>query len=813
MAVFRFMWVRFMQFTNSTDADILIFVYTPGDLFYLDCINHPSRHLILANAEALVPRRGGTVRLRHRTERSWMLGIKAAGMGRFGPFLVPLSPQTYTARDVLELDASGALIWHTAPKPVTPPTPSVPPAVLNQPLPAGPARMIGVGRANITDLSARDAASGLPMQGWAEAEQRSTMIDNTGADLDAKADELPLIARAFIIADPATQSRAVLVVADLWSGSIALHQEVVRRLDLGNGESRYHGDNIMIAGTHTHSAMGGYLQHTLYNFPFGLAEPGIGFDPHVFESVVAGIVCAIENAHMSLAPGRVSVVASNLSGLTRNRSFPAFLANPAAERAQFANAVDERVIQLNFEREMTPGRGDYEAVGLLNWFAIHPTNFGKKWTRLGGDNKGWAAHLVESRHGKGFVAGFANACAGDVSGNFIRGATGFDPVQGTNYDEQRKRMQQTGAVQAEMAEKLLGANGSELTGPVRSASLRVDMVRRTGAPGALGLSMMAGSSEDGGPGILPEGIRMVDPADPFSTSFGDLLGTLAQPVTLAVNGLLIGLSVALSGNLLSALLASVSLPPFADPALTVMHFPKPLMLIPGLFQPVPWVPDMIPLQVIRCGQFATVGIPAEVTTVAGLRIRNAAASILNKDGVEHIPLTTYANGYASYVTTPEEYAEQHYEGASTLYGPQTQPVIADAVRTMVAAMIARQPQPHDGPLRDMRDSVITRRRMTFRNETKDIQRFRLYFPHDRSYHLLIWPGADFRVDPGLERAIFTPFPSSLVVGMVQVIGGEQRLRPGTRPTLVTYAMVHDLVVMTDTGQLIRTDYYPANRNL
>ena len=30
-----------------------------------------------------------------------------------------------------------------------------------------------------------------------------------------------------------------------------------------------------------------------------------------------------------------------------------------------------------------------------------------------------------------------------------------------------------------------------------------------------------------------------------------------------------------------------------------------------------------------------------------------------------------ANGYSGYVTTPEEYSAQRYEGASTLYGPHT----------------------------------------------------------------------------------------------------------------------------------------------
>ncbi len=41
-----------------------------------------------------------------------------------------------------------------------------------------------------------------------------------------------------------------------------------------------------------------------------------------------------------------------------------------------------------------------------------------------------------------------------------------------------------------------------------------------------------------------------------------------------------------------------------------------------------------------------------------------------------------ANEYASYFTTPEEYAAQHYEGASTLYGTYSGPLLADRLRQL-----------------------------------------------------------------------------------------------------------------------------------
>jgi len=35
----------------------------------------------------------------------------------------------------------------------------------------------------------------------------------------------------------------------------------------------------------------------------------------------------------------------------------------------------------------------------------------------------------------------------------------------------------------------------------------------------------------------------------------------------------------------------------------------------------------------------------------------------------HVVISALANTYANYITTPEEYYVQRYEGASTIYGP------------------------------------------------------------------------------------------------------------------------------------------------
>ncbi|WP_350582943.1 neutral/alkaline non-lysosomal ceramidase N-terminal domain-containing protein, partial [Pseudomonas sp. HY2-MNA-CIBAN-0224] len=61
---------------------------------------------------------------------------------------------------------------------------------------------------------------------------------------------------------------------------------------------------------------------------------------------------------------------------------------------------------------------DGTPVGLINWFALHPTSFSNQFMHLSADNKGFAQRGAEKIFGKNsdkpFVAAFANADEGDV---------------------------------------------------------------------------------------------------------------------------------------------------------------------------------------------------------------------------------------------------------------------------------------------------------------------------------------------------------------------------------------------------------------
>ena len=81
---------------------------------------------------------------------------------------------------------------------------------------------------------------------------------------------------------------------------------------------------------------------------------------------------------------------------------------------------------------------------------------------------------------------------------------------------------------------------------------------------------------------------------------------------------------------------------------------------------------------------------AEFTTMAGRRTRTALGKELGVDP-RYVVIAGYANDYANYVTTREEYESQQYEGASTLFGPWTEAGYRQEFVRLASAMKAHQP--------------------------------------------------------------------------------------------------------------------------
>jgi neutral ceramidase len=83
------------------------------------------------------------------------------------------------------------------------------------------------------------------------------------------------------------------------------------------------------------------------------------------------------------------------------------------------------------------------------------------------------------------------------------------------------------------------------------------------------------------------------------------------------------------------------------------------------------IPVILPVQLFLIGGLAIVGVPGEITTVAGIRVEKLIKETLKVYGVEKVIISSYANSYMGYITTQEEYEVQEYEGGHTVFGQWT----------------------------------------------------------------------------------------------------------------------------------------------
>jgi neutral ceramidase len=249
-------------------------------------------------------------------------------------------------------------------------------------------------------------------------------------------------------------------------------------------------------------------------------------------------------------------------------------------------------------------------------------------------------------------------------------------------------MKENGEKQFRKAKEIYNSAIKQLTGSVDYRNTHVDFskVQIEGTnnrtyPAALGASMFAGSTEDSTSEFeILEGIK--------ATTSGDYPAGQKNIILEAI-------------NLLSGLLTGFKVPGILEDEMKQGHHPKPIVFAQGLAEPFPLSPEVLPLQVFRIGSLIVLGIPVELTTMAGRRLKKTILEVFENSGIEHLALMTYANAYAGYVTTKEEYDVQHYEGASTHFGPFTLMAFQQEFGKLVKAMKENKTVPSGPTPRDL----------------------------------------------------------------------------------------------------------------
>ena len=199
------------------------------------------------------------------------------------------------------------------------------------------------------------------------------------------------------------------------------------------------------------------------------------------------------------------------------------------------------------------------------------------------------------------------------------------------------------------------------------------------APSAHAFSFLEGTVE--GPGmpkvIGKVGKAAVQAVDAFEYGWVRLFGSTKQQQDLSIRkrahgNKRIALETGIGRILGTSKIRKLVLPSFADPI--IKNFKKLDHL--GLTRRTPWIPQVLPIQIFIIGNTAFLGMAAEITTIAGKRLSDRVLKILRqrKAGkIERIILCPYSNGYHGYITTPEEYDLQLYEGGHTVFGKWTLP--------------------------------------------------------------------------------------------------------------------------------------------
>ncbi len=486
-----------------------------------------------------------------------------------------------------------------------------------------------------------------------------------------------LYARAAFFDDGAGERLAV-VVADLPHLSLLLHRRAAAALPphLGIG-----ADRLLIAVTHTHAGPGNHYEAGQYNEQ---ASALPGFDETLTDSLVAALSRAVVLAAADLAPAVAAWGETEIRGVTRNRSLAPYLANPGTGGATPASAVDDTLRMLRIDR-CGEGWRDCRPKGAFSLFAIHGTVLPPANTVFDGDVHGvverHVEHHIETSDpslGRAFRSAafhlLANASEGDVSpayspesrcGDFRRFRPGAPPA-GPRAPEPRERW----TIAPEALEACLAAarrDADSLGAVIGTAAAR--LFDEIGASGRLTAQVRLGRAFRtvdlvATPGLCP-------PRSGVST-----FGGAEDARTRLFEWRPLGLEVGMREGGAAAHRTDRG-----------CHGRKKIGLgfIQGIAVGRLGLPTHAQLAVYRIGDALLAATPGEVTTAAGLAMRRAVAAE-GPDGVRTVGLVGLANGYLQYVTTAEEYALQHYEGGSTLYGPATARVFADHLADLAAAL-------------------------------------------------------------------------------------------------------------------------------
>lgn len=465
-----------------------------------------------------------------------------------------------------------------------------------------------------------------------------------------------------------------LLPCDLQAPSLELQRRIAKKVHAK--EKRLGADRILLMASHTHAAPGHYFGARQYGGTFSSRAPG--FDEEVLEFLAERAAKAVIEAAQAARPAELGWRVHHCAGggLVKNRSLPALLRNgaslPGALRAQIQDgcggflpdqgtgpegldrlapaelAADLRLSVLRIDT--VEDGGARRPLGAFGVFGIHNTAIPNDNDLYHSDVFGFAIREAEAEIRRSLAAGGASApevlvgMANGIEGDISPATTSPSVVEARRIGEELGRRVAQAFLQP-------GATLPD-DGAIARAYREVYLPRARAAP--------PGEGGDK---------RLCDAPEIGAAAAG---GAEDGPTWLRI------------------------FPQMKEGSLAVTPHPchgqKLVMLSPGSRFSDDGLdfPNVAPLSLVRLGGALLATTPFEMTTVVGYRIREQLAAAVHpgRAGDDDVILVGLTDSYLQYVTTPEEYALQHYEGASTLYGPHTAELLGNHLACLAPSLYA-----------------------------------------------------------------------------------------------------------------------------
>ncbi|WP_211827638.1 neutral/alkaline non-lysosomal ceramidase N-terminal domain-containing protein [Kistimonas asteriae] len=460
-----------------------------------------------------------------------------------------------------------------------------------------------------------------------------------------------LAARAFYLKDAEGNSLAI-IQTDLLAGSRILQgkvaEVVARETDIDAG-------NLAITATHTHSGPGQYLGSAFYNKH---ASHKDGFDPVYFDFLVEQLSSAVISAYQSQKPAKIATGRTDVWGWTRNRSLQPHLNNTTTEgltdtASDTFHAINPALYMVRIDTEHEDG--SYKPAGAFASFSIHGTGIPERDTFFNADI--WA--YIQN----------------DVKWNIEQAYSTQQPVvfgafEGTHGDmAPASRLEMLGQIESRRVGQGIAAHAWDLfqsldtdlsdTVSLRTATRELD-IRNHNTYGNYSICDEAAAGNT----LAAAPFEHTSPVIGYLPFFKQ--GSRRTFFTDNCNG-----------------------------ERRILGFDS----LQSILEPKDSFPRTVLFQAFQIGDMAIIPLPYEITSESGRRIENRIRETFEKHGqsIRHVMVSSLANGYTGYMTTPEEYAIQFYEGGHTIYGKYTQPVITGHTVELVDSLLQSSDNIRDLP--------------------------------------------------------------------------------------------------------------------